>query len=47
MRERCSSIRYRLQTRRDGRAEAYATDDAEGTAVDPDILFAGTRLAEV
>ena len=25
--ERCSSIRYRLQTRRDGLAEAYATDN--------------------
>jgi hypothetical protein len=27
MGERCSSIRYRLQTRRDGLEEAYATDD--------------------
>ena len=33
MGERCTSIRYRLQTRRDGLAEAYATDDAEGAFV--------------
>jgi hypothetical protein len=26
--ERCSSIRYRLQTRQDGLAESYASDDA-------------------